>query len=463
MATSCLVPNVTLHAALHVDCDQTQPSADTSHLRVMQKSASKYGSGGSGVVSDSTASALSLADLSDEMTFGDFATKFTVETQGGTLPFYPAPRVAPRSETVESAVSVASGCGNNAPEYQTLSKNDLEKITQPRGMRASYQAAGHTGSFCSLYSSLEDFKAGVPNFVLKKYSQSEYEAYECMSKHGHELRPFVPECFGVMEKGKKGKQENYLRLSNLLKDFPKAPFLMDCKLGLRSFTEEEAKNTKLRSDLYKRLIALDPCFPSEEENKARACTKYRWMRFNDEFTGMSSRGFRIDGITSGEGKVAKKRLQEASSLQDIADVIMENFLAPLPCSSEHESQRLGSVASSASCSCLCKRRLEQQRQVVASVLKELQRLLELMQASSFVESHSIVGSSLLFAIDPEGWHARVFLIDFAKTTSIPSGTVTHNGTWLPGNHEDGIFLGMENMIRSWEILSQNLEAMSMNT
>merc|ERR1719436_2328903 len=107
---------------------------------------------------------------------------------------------------------------------------------------------------------------------------------------------------------------------------------MDCKIGVRSFAEKEAKNTKPRPDLYKRLIDLggkDYCTP--EEIEAQSCTKFRWMSFNDGLTSTKSLGFRVDGIAhSGDGgDVARSELKACRTNELVAECIRKHFL-PTP-------------------------------------------------------------------------------------------------------------------------------------
>jgi 1D-myo-inositol-triphosphate 3-kinase len=47
---------------------------------------------------------------------------------------------------------------------------------------------------------------------------------------------------------------------------------------LRTFLESEVKNPALRSDLYEKMVKIDPTAPTEEEHSQGAITKLRYMQ-----------------------------------------------------------------------------------------------------------------------------------------------------------------------------------------
>lgn len=52
--------------------------------------------------------------------------------------------------------------------------------------------------------------------------------------------------------------------------------------------------------------------------------------------------------------------------------------------------------------------------------------------------------------------ASIWLIDFAKTVSLPEGAnITHINEWIVGNHEDGYLIGINNLIQIFEELLTN--------
>mmetsp|Transcript_52418 Transcript_52418/g.125229 ORF Transcript_52418/g.125229 Transcript_52418/m.125229 type:complete len:484 (-) Transcript_52418:143-1594(-) len=340
-----------------------------------------------------------------------------------------------------------------------------------RNRRLTRVAAGHGGM-----SILKDFDDSsdnndVPSYVIKVYDKLEVSCYERLQDTDDPLCQFTPRFCGVVEAedlahleaefAKEGtKAERYMRLSNLMKGFKRGPHVMDCKLGVRSFGESEVANDKMREDLYKKLVALDPSAPTAEEKAAGACTKYRWMSFNDQASTLKQYGFRIDGIAhSGpEGKTPKKELQEIKTLDMAAACIVKDFLprsvGPPSVTEAHEDDDPALHTEEV--------RLARLQYEVADTMLELLRKMKLtMESSKFVQGHSFVGTSLLFIVDTQGPNVGVWLIDFAKTSPVPDGVeVSHLREWQKGNHEDGLLIGMDNMIYTWEQVVARVEQKS---
>ncbi|ROT73370.1 hypothetical protein C7M84_008207 [Penaeus vannamei] len=156
------------------------------------------------------------------------------------------------------------------------------------------QLAGHQGNF------LAGYKQGT---ILKKLCPAEEKALEAIKKDI--LRPYVPTYMGVVE-GTDG--ERYLQLQDLLSDFT-LPCVMDIKMGVRTYLEDELakarEKPKLRKDMFEKMVQIDPKAPTEAENRAKAVTKPRYMVWRETISSTATQGFRIEGMRRGDGTSSK--------------------------------------------------------------------------------------------------------------------------------------------------------------
>ncbi len=141
--------------------------------------------------------------------------------------------------------------------------------------------------------------------------------YDALSNEP-QLKDIVPRYLREVE----FKNEKYIELQDLLHTF-RDPYVMDIKMGTRTFLESEVQNTFAREDLYlkvdwrisiliargvavkvhpnlkhilSQMIAVDPSAPTSEENEARKVTKLRYMQFREEQSSTSTLGFRIEAM-----------------------------------------------------------------------------------------------------------------------------------------------------------------------
>uniref|UniRef100_UPI003AAF72C0 inositol-trisphosphate 3-kinase Cb n=1 Tax=Centroberyx gerrardi TaxID=166262 RepID=UPI003AAF72C0 len=262
------------------------------------------------------------------------------------------------------------------------------------------QLAGHAGNF----------QAGEYGRLLKRYCECEQQ---CLQKLMEDiLRPYVPGYHGVVQRD----EQDYNLMDDLLADFD-SPSIMDCKMGSRTYLEEELSKARerprLRKDMYEKMVAVDPGAPTEQEKAQQGILKPRYMQWRETLSSTATLGFRIEGIKKADGtcntnfKKTKHREQVMQALEDFVD---------------------GNI------------------QILKLYLQRLEELRSVLEKSHFFRTHEVVGSSLLFVHDASG-QARVWMIDFGKTVPLPAPlTLDHRTPWVEGNREDGYLWGLDNLI-----------------
>ncbi|XP_064465964.1 inositol-trisphosphate 3-kinase homolog isoform X2 [Ornithodoros turicata] len=268
------------------------------------------------------------------------------------------------------------------------------------------QLSGHEGAFAP---------AG-PGTIWKKCTGDirEVQAYESLMKDN--LSDMVPQFYRDIEY----HGEHFIEMQDLLQNFHN-PCIMDIKMGTRTFLESEVQNNKSRTDLYEKMVKVDPLAPTPEEQNAKAITKLRYMQFRENLSSSSTLGFRIEGFKAAGGEPMND-LKHVKT-RDQVTAVMKKFLGNNP----HVRKQL---------------------------LERFKTLRQKIESSKFLMKHEVIGSSLLIIHD--GWKAGVWMIDFAKTVPIPEGkSVSHRSSWVLGNHEDGYLTGLDNLISVVESCSSS--------
>ncbi|XP_005404558.1 PREDICTED: inositol-trisphosphate 3-kinase B [Chinchilla lanigera] len=271
------------------------------------------------------------------------------------------------------------------------------------------QLAGHAGSF----------KAAANGRILKKHCESEQRCLDRLMTDV--LRPFVPAYHGdVVKDG-----ERYNQMDDLLADFD-APCVMDCKMGVRTYLEEELtkarKKPSLRKDMYQKMIEVDPEAPTEEERAQRAVTKPRYMQWRETISSTATLGFRIEGIKKEDGSV-NRDFKKTKTREQVTEAFREFTKG--------------------------------NRNVLVAYRDRLKAIRTTLEVSPFFKCHEVIGSSLLFIHDQKE-QAKVWMIDFGKTTPLPEGqTLKHDVPWQEGNREDGYLSGLNNLIEILTEMSQD--------
>uniref|UniRef100_H3BF62 Kinase n=1 Tax=Latimeria chalumnae TaxID=7897 RepID=H3BF62_LATCH len=264
------------------------------------------------------------------------------------------------------------------------------------------QLAGHEGNF-------KTSKSGI---IQKKFSEIENCCLEKLMEDV--LKPYVPTYHGVVEEG----TQKYIQMEDLLTGL-EGPSIMDCKIGVRTYLEDELtkarQNPTLRKDMYQKMVKIDPEAPTEEEHAQGAITKPRYMQWRETISSTATLGFRIEGITMDQRNVYKDFKKTKTKEQ-----IIETFL----------------------------NFTRSQRDVLSAYLRRMENMREALAQSPFFKVHEFIGSSLLFIHDKTG-KANIWMIDFGKTVPVPDGkTLKHDIPWEEGNREDGYLLGLGNLIET---------------
>lgn len=181
------------------------------------------------------------------------------------------------------------------------------------------------------------------------------------------------------------------------------------------------------------------------ERKEGAITKYKWLNTRDEMSSLRSLGFRIDGIAGPDGCI--KSAQDFANI-NARDKVIEEFRGFLNC-------LVGKQVD-------CLAPLEDSRikiQVAKDASKQLAELHDICLKSEYVQCREFVGVSLLHVAEASPPRATVKMIDFAKTSKLPSGiAVDHMRRWEMGNHEDGLLFGLIQCKSCWDAVIESLEA-----
>ncbi|XP_051537265.1 inositol-trisphosphate 3-kinase C-like [Myxocyprinus asiaticus] len=262
------------------------------------------------------------------------------------------------------------------------------------------QVVGHAGNF----------QTDSDGRLLKKYCECEQQCF--LQLMSDSLRPFVPGYYGVTQRD----EQDYILMDDLLVDFD-SPCIMDCKMGSRTYLEEELRKAREcpqpRKDMYEKMIAVDPDAPTAEEQVEQAVLKTRYMQWRETLSSTATMGFRIEGIKKSDGNCNtnfKRTKYKDEVIQALEDFVDNNML------------------------------------ILRSYQQQLKELRVVLEKSDFFKAHEVVGSSLLFVHDQTG-KAGIWMIDFGKTVPMPDPlTLDHRSPWVEGNREDGYLWGLDNLI-----------------
>ncbi|XP_047462267.1 inositol-trisphosphate 3-kinase C [Mugil cephalus] len=269
----------------------------------------------------------------------------------------------------------------------------------PKNTQQWLQVVGHAGAF----------HVGDYGTLLKRFCKGEQQCYLRLMEDI--LKPFVPVYHGVVQHEK----EDYNMMDNLLTHFD-MPSIMDCKMGSRTYLEEELlmarERPQPRNDMFEKMVAVDPDAPTVQERAQQGVLKTRYMQWRETLSSTTTLGFRIEGFRKGNGE-CHTNFKRTKSREQVVEAL-DNFV-------------------------------ESKRHIVWGYLRRLKQLRQVLEASDFFRTHEVVGSSLLFVHDWTG-KTGVWMIDFGKTVTLPPPlTLDHRTPWVEGNREDGYLWGLDNL------------------
>uniref|UniRef100_A0A3Q3EH13 Kinase n=1 Tax=Labrus bergylta TaxID=56723 RepID=A0A3Q3EH13_9LABR len=261
------------------------------------------------------------------------------------------------------------------------------------------------------------FHVGDYGTLLKRFCEGEQQCYLRLMEDS--LRPFVPAYHGVVQRD----EQDYNMMDNLLTHF-NTPAIMDCKMGTRTYLEEELviarERPQPRKDMYEKMVAVDPEAPTVQERAQQAVLKTRYMQWRETLSSTTTLGFRIEGFRKADEE-CHTNFKRTKSREQVIEAL-DNFV-------------------------------DSNTTILWGYLRRLKQLRQVLEASDFFKSHEVVGSSLLFVHDWTG-STGVWMIDFGKTAALPSHLMLdHRTPWEEGNREDGYLWGLDNLI---DILSNML-------
>eukprot|EP00091_Calanus_sinicus_P009069 TRINITY_DN21450_c0_g1_i1.p1 TRINITY_DN21450_c0_g1~~TRINITY_DN21450_c0_g1_i1.p1 ORF type:complete len:237 (-),score=47.35 TRINITY_DN21450_c0_g1_i1:468-1154(-) len=207
--------------------------------------------------------------------------------------------------------------------------------------------------------------------------------------------------------------DQFIELEDCLSSFTSSPCIMDCKIGIRTYLEEElakaneSKPKRLGRTCMRRWWLLTQML-HRQEHLLKGVTKPRHMVWRETISSTATLGFRIEGIKK-DGNSSKDFKTTSTKEQVIK--CFSNFIQGYP-------------------------------HALPMYLKRLEAIHAALENSAFFKGHELIGSSLLFVHDEHA--ANIWLIDFGKTVSVPENLqIDHKSAWEVGNHEDGYLIGLD--------------------
>ena len=233
------------------------------------------------------------------------------------------------------------------------------------------------------------------------------------------MKPFIVDYHGVGIVDK----VPYIRLDNLLLKRQRHRLsVMDIKLGTRSFHESTGNDERKLS--YVRYIhELDPSHQFAADDLANGITFDAYRQLVNDYSTSARLGYRIEGVSrysANGGSTCEKTDGDWLKKTIRTDQQIEAFFA-----SFFTSRREGLIA----------------------VLEQLKTLRDRLSQSEWFYQHELICTSLLIVLADNGHTVK--LIDFGKARKHTNKRIHHDRHWSRGSNEDGVLIGLDNLINMW--------------
>jgi len=260
--------------------------------------------------------------------------------------------------------------------------------------------------------------------LLKTTAAAEARTYRAFGAANSPVARFLPTLVDVKDSTRK---RVIIEMGDLTHGVDQA-CLMDCKMGVRTFTEEDASAASaedLRGDLLAKMLKVDPDAATPSEVDAGGITKMRYLRFREGASTTSTLGFRVDAIQLGEG--VEGVVPDAN---DLKSVQTEDAVKDAIC-----------------------QYVQYRPELVQNFTPKLKELREALEQCDVFMTHAFLRTSLLFIYSNTTTEkCSVHLIDMSKVSKASVERLAHRGPWEPGNDEDGYLDGLDRMIAVFEQL-----------
>ncbi|KAL7675194.1 hypothetical protein ACOME3_001458 [Neoechinorhynchus agilis] len=207
--------------------------------------------------------------------------------------------------------------------YEVLSLQDQHVHLYQK--RDWFQLGGRAGTFV---------EGRNPGWIMKLRDDNEFAQYKTIRTLS--LAKFTPRYVGVCVMasgagqvvGRKGRldsnlnKQSYIEMEDLLAHFT-MPNVMDVKMGVRSYREDEINKFQLPNnpeDWFQEIRSEDESALTDKEKETQTVSKEKYLKWRDNVSSTSTLGFRIQAIRKWY-EDTKDQYQKLKNREDIKNEI----------------------------------------------------------------------------------------------------------------------------------------------